>query len=509
MATIPPSAEALIAENHALKSLILRLRDYWWPLVHGTNLVSDTAYNLGRESSVVLNKTPEQHLEDLQAKTWRKGMAIPNTFEVFKITPTPQSENTFKVESFNAFFRRVSPALYTECLSAINRKLSEVTLEMLPKYVTVQLGGANEVTGYSDISFIPTYADMIYRHLAMTTVDIGASRVDRTGVGTIGIFGHMSQYHDVGDDFPLLTSKFVSLKAVAAELKWFLKGDSNNHNLNAMGCTIWDEWDADELFPGELAEKFPTEWEAWVKENNGKDVDVEEFRTYLNASGIKTTSGDLGPIYGKQWRAWPTKDGNEIDQIKQLLVNLVEKPYSRRHVVSGWNPEYLPDESASHEVNIGNGKQVLPPCHLMFQFNVEPPNVDEFETDKVLNCLLYQRSGDIALGVPYNIASYSLMLLLFARFCGYKPGKLVHVLGDAHVYKNHLETLGKQLNGQLSDKDGARVTSTYIEDYLPIQVEIDPAIKTLDDFLNWPDDKPWYTLKNYRFAGKFKYEVAV
>lgn len=436
-------------------------------------------------------------------------MQILHAPEVFKITHNAQLEKPFKVEAISPHARRVNESLYNECVSAIKRELSAIsTFGTVPKYAVVRLNRILEVMFYNDISFVPTYADMIYRQLAMATVDGGKSRDDRTGVGTVGIFGHMSQYHAVGENFPLLTSKFVSLKAVAAELKWFLRGDTNSHNLNAMGCTIWDEWDVDELFPDDLIAKFPTKWEAWVKENSGKEPEVDDFRYHLKDQGIKTTSGDLGPIYGKQWRSWPTKDGNEIDQIKQVLVNLVEKPYSRRHVVSGWNPEYLPDESASHEVNIGNGKQVLPPCHLMFQFNVEPPNVDEFETDKVLNCLLYQRSGDIALGVPYNIASYSLMLLLFARFCGYKPGKLVHVLGDAHVYKNHLKTLGKQLNGQLTDKDFLRVSS-YCTEHLPIQVEIDPAIKTLDDFLNWPDDKPWYTLKNYRFAGKFKYEVAV
>jgi thymidylate synthase len=426
--------------------------------------------------------------------------------EIFKITPTPQGKKAFKIESINPHGFRIAPSVKAW---RVNRELSKITTGPIPKYATVRLNFSSEVIFHKDASFIPTYADLTYRELATTTVDIGGSRADRTGVGTIGIFGHMSQYRDVGENFPLLTSKFVSLKAIAAELKWFLRGDSNNHNLNAMGCTIWDEWDVDELFPDDLIAKFPSEWKEWVKENGGREAEVDDFRCHLKDQGIKTTSGDLGPIYGKQWRSWPTKDGKEIDQIKQLLVNLIEKPYSRRHVVSGWNPEYLPDEFSSHEVNILNGKQVLPPCHLMFQFNVEPPSAEDYCAEKTLNCLLYQRSGDIALGVPYNIASYSLMLLLFARFCGYKPGKLVHVLGDAHVYKNHLETLEKQLNGQLSVLDFSRISKDSITDYLPIQVEIDPAIKTLDDFLNWPDDKPWYTLKNYRYAGKFKYDVAV
>ncbi len=374
------------------------------------------------------------------------------------------------------------------------------------KYATLRLiaGQVESVNLYKNTAFITNSVDMQYKQLVEDVFSLGSTQKDRTGVGTTSIFGVMSKYYNVDEIFPLLTSKFVSLKSVAAELKWFLKGSSNNHDLNALGCTIWDEWDQDELFQEDLIEKYSMEWDAWPNKTNN---DGEAFRDYLKSIGKKTTSGDLGPVYGKQWRSWPTKDGGSIDQIKEVLSNLINKPHSRRHIVTGWNPEFLPNESDSHEVNIANGKQVLPPCHLLFQFNVSESTSYGHEHVKVLNCMLYQRSADIALGVPYNIASYALLLLLFARFCNYKAGCFTHVLGDAHIYTNHQETLSEQVSQQVSWVDVG-----YPKLPCPVltpHVEIHPDIKTFDDFLNWPDDKPWYTLTNYQHLGKYSYEVAV
>lgn len=206
----------------------------------------------------------------------------------------------------------------------------------------------------------------------------GTRKGDRTGTGTLSVFGHQLRF-DLSAGFPLVTTKKMFLKGIIHELLWFLQGSTNIKYLTDHGVHIWDEW-ADE-------------------------------------------HGELGPVYGSQWRSWPKADGGTIDQIERLLHDLTHNPDSRRHIVSAWNVE---------QVN----EMALPPCHTLFQFYV---------ADGRLSCQLYQRSADIFLGVPFNIASYALLTLMLAQVCGYKPGDFVHTFGDAHLYLNHLEQADKQL----------------------------------------------------------------
>lgn len=217
-----------------------------------------------------------------------------------------------------------------------------------------------------------------YLTLLQHVLDHGVDRGDRTGTGTRSVFGYQMRF-DLAAGFPALTTKKLHLKSIIHELLWFLDGDTNIKYLNEHGVTIWDEW-ADE-------------------------------------------NGDLGPVYGKQWRSWPTRDGGEIDQIANLLIQLRKNPTSRRLIVSAWNPAEV-DEMA------------LPPCHCLFQFYV---------SDGRLSCQLYQRSADIFLGVPFNIASYALLTMMVAQVTGLNLGDFVHTLGDAHIYHNHIEQAREQL----------------------------------------------------------------
>jgi len=206
----------------------------------------------------------------------------------------------------------------------------------------------------------------------------GVRREDRTGVGTLGVFGRQMRF-DLAAGFPLLTTKKLHFKSIALELLWFLRGDTNVRWLQARGVSIWDEWaDAD---------------------------------------------GELGPIYGKQWRSWAAPDGRSIDQVAGVVRSIREAPSSRRHIVSAWNPSDVDD-------------MALPPCHCLFQF---------FVADGRLSCQLYQRSADTFLGVPFNIASYALLTLMMAEATGLKPGEFVHTFGDAHLYLNHIEQAKEQL----------------------------------------------------------------
>ena len=211
----------------------------------------------------------------------------------------------------------------------------------------------------------------------------GVRRDDRTGTGTLSVFGHQARY-DLAAGFPLLTTKKLHWKSIAHELLWFLKGDTNIRYLKEHGVSIWDDW-AD-------------------------------------------ANGDLGPVYGAQWRSWPKPDGGSIDQIANLVQGLRKNPASRRHIVSAWNPALVDD-------------MALPPCHCLFQFYVAPgpDGVDR------LSCQLYQRSADIFLGVPFNIASYALLTVMVAQVTGLRPGEFIHTLGDAHLYLNHLEQADLQL----------------------------------------------------------------
>ena len=219
----------------------------------------------------------------------------------------------------------------------------------------------------------------------------GTFKSDRTGTGTYSVFGHQMRF-DLAEGFPLVTTKKVHLKSIIHELLWFLAGDTNIRYLKENGVSIWDEW--------------------------------------------ATPDGDLGPVYGEQWRCWPTVDGGVIDQIDEVVAEIRRNPDSRRLVVSAWNPAVLPDPRLSPQQNAANGRQALPPCHCLFQFYV---------ADGKLSCQLYQRSGDIFLGVPFNIASYALLTLMIAQVCHLQPGEFVHTLGDAHLYSNHVEQADKQL----------------------------------------------------------------
>ena len=265
-------------------------------------------------------------------------------------------------------------------------------------------------------------ADRVYLDLLRDVLANGIERGDRTGTGTLGVFGRQMRF-DLADSFPLLTTKKLHLKSIIYELLWFLRGDSNVRWLQERGVTIWDEW-AD-------------------------------------------ANGDLGPVYGKQWRSWATPDGRSIDQIEKLLTSLKTNPNSRRHIVSAWNPADVDD-------------MALPPCHCLFQFYV---------ADGKLSCQLYQRSADIFLGVPFNIASYALLTLMIAQVVGLKPGEFVHTLGDAHLYLNHVEQAKTQL---------ARAP------FAPPQMKLNPDVNDLFAFA-YED----FTLENYQAHPGIKAPIAV
>jgi thymidylate synthase len=218
------------------------------------------------------------------------------------------------------------------------------------------------------------YLELMERVLAE-----GVEKRDRTGTGTLSIFGHQMRF-DLADGFPLVTTKKLHVKSIIYELLWFLRGDTNVKYLNEHGVSIWNEW-AD-------------------------------------------ANGDLGPVYGKQWRSWPAPDGTTIDQIANVVGEIRRNPFSRRLIVTAWNPAQV-------------DKMALPPCHCLFQFNV---------ADGALSCQLYQRSADVFLGVPFNIASYALLTVVMAQVTGYKPGAFIHSIGDAHLYLNHLEQAHLQLS---------------------------------------------------------------
>ncbi len=220
-----------------------------------------------------------------------------------------------------------------------------------------------------------------YLDLLQHVLDTGAAKEDRTGTGTISVFGHQMRFN-LQDGFPLVTTKKLHLRSILHELLWFLTGDTNIKYLKDNNVSIWDEW-AD-------------------------------------------ANGDLGPVYGYQWRSWPTYDGGHIDQISQLVQSLKSNPDSRRHLLSAWNVALVND-------------MALPPCHVMFQFYV---------ANGRLSCQLYQRSADLFLGVPFNIASYAALTVMMAQVCGYEPGDFIHTLGDAHIYTNHIEQVKLQLTRQ-------------------------------------------------------------
>ncbi len=249
-----------------------------------------------------------------------------------------------------------------------------------------------------------------YLDLLDHIVKNGVQKGDRTGTGTISVFGYQMRF-DLSEGFPLLTTKKLHLKSIIHELLWFLNGETNVKYLQENGVKIWDEW-ADE-------------------------------------------NGDLGPIYGSQWRNW---NGEGIDQITELIDTIKTNPNSRRMLISAWNPSVLPDTSVSFAENVANGKAALPPCHAFFQFYV---------ADGKLSCQMYQRSCDTFLGVPFNIASYSLLTMMIAQVTDLLPGDFVHVLGDTHIYNNHLEQVQLQLSREPRP--------------LP-KININPNVKNIFDF---------------------------
>jgi len=261
-----------------------------------------------------------------------------------------------------------------------------------------------------------------YLDLMKHVLENGAQKSDRTGTGTVSVFGAQLRF-DLGAGFPLLTTKKVHLKSIIHELLWFLQGDTNVRYLKENGVTIWDEW----------ADK----------------------------------NGNLGPVYGYQWRSWPTPDGRHIDQIGQLLEQIRKNPDSRRLIVSAWNVADLP-------------RMALLPCHALFQFYV---------ANGRLSCQLYQRSADLFLGVPFNIASYALLTMMVAQVCGLKPGDFVHTFGDTHLYLNHLDQAREQLSR---------------EPRRPPVMKLNPAVKDLFAF-KFED----FTLENYDPHPAIKAPIAV
>lgn len=266
-----------------------------------------------------------------------------------------------------------------------------------------------------------------YLDLVQHVLDNGTQKGDRTGKGTKSVFGYQMRF-DLSEGFPLVTTKKVHLKSIIHELLWFLKGDTNIAYLQENGVRIWNEW-ADE-------------------------------------------NGDLGPVYGHQWRNW---DSKEIDQISELIEMLKTNPNSRRMLISAWNPSVLPDTSKSFAENVADGKVALPPCHAFFQFYV---------ADGKLSCQLYQRSADIFLGVPFNIASYALLVLMIAQVTDLKAGEFIHTFGDAHIYNNHFEQLELQLSREpkklpkmLLNPEVKNIFDFKFEDFTLVDYDPHPHIK--------------------------------
>lgn len=268
-----------------------------------------------------------------------------------------------------------------------------------------------------------------YLNLAQKILDEGMTKEDRTGVGTKSIFGHQMRF-DLNEGFPLLTTKRVAFGLIKSELLWFLKGDTNIRYLLEHNNHIWDEWAFERYVESEdyhgsdmtdfgLRAQKDEVFNKIYKEEMNKFTDQ-----ILNDDVFAEKYGSLGNVYGAQWRSWPTSDGGTIDQIQKVIDSIKNNPDSRRHIVSAWNPDEVDD-------------MALPPCHTLFQFYV---------ADGKLSCQLYQRSADVFLGVPFNIASYALLTHLVAHETGLEVGEFVHTLGDAHLYSNHLEQINLQLS---------------------------------------------------------------
>ncbi|MBQ0138934.1 MAG: thymidylate synthase [Kurthia sp.] len=273
------------------------------------------------------------------------------------------------------------------------------------------------------------HVDEAYLKLCQFILDEGNAKGDRTGTGTWSTFGYQMRF-DLQKGFPLLTTKRTAFRLIASELLWFLKGDTNVKTLIAQNNHIWDEWAFEKWVTSEAYtgpdmtnfgnrastdEEFNVIYKEQMKQFQQRILEEDEFAEKY---------GNLGPVYGKQWRSWPAADGGTIDQIKNVIESIKTNPNSRRHIVSAWNPAEVDD-------------MALPPCHTLFQFYV---------ADGKLSCQLYQRSADVFLGVPFNIASYALLTHLIAKECSLAVGEFVHTLGDAHIYKNHIDQVNEQLS---------------------------------------------------------------
>lgn len=271
--------------------------------------------------------------------------------------------------------------------------------------------------------------DEAYHDLCRKVLNEGENKDDRTGTGTISIFGHQMRF-DLSEGFPLLTTKKVSFKFIATELLWFIKGDTNIRYLLQYKNNIWNEWafkkwiESDEYTGPDMTDfgrrslvndEFNEQYKEQLAIFKDKILNDDEFMCKY---------GDLGNVYGKQWRDWKDQNGQSFDQLQTLIDNIKNNPNSRRHIISAWNPTEI-------------DTMALPPCHTLFQFYVK---------DGKLSCQLYQRSADIFLGVPFNIASYSLLTHLIAKECNLEVGEFVHTFGDAHIYKNHIDAVEEQLS---------------------------------------------------------------
>lgn len=298
-----------------------------------------------------------------------------------------------------------------------------------------------------------------YHELMQRILDEGVQKGDRTGTGTLSVFGHQMRF-DLQEGFPLVTTKKVHLKSIIHELLWFLQGDTNIRYLVQNGVNIWNEWPyqnyLNETGQADAFPKYSDEWKAKLKEFKQHIIEDADFAAKW---------GELGPVYGHQWRNF-----EGVDQISEVIEDIKNKPNSRRLLVSAWNPKDVPVMA----------KSGLPPCHTMFQFYV---------AEGKLSCQLYQRSADVFLGVPFNIASYALLTMMVAQVCGLKYGDFVHSFGDAHLYSNHLEQTREQLSRELRP--------------LP-QMAINPGVKNIFDF-SYED----FELKNYNPHPAIKAPVAV
>lgn len=270
-----------------------------------------------------------------------------------------------------------------------------------------------------------------YQLLLQHILDKGTVKTDRTGTGTVSVFGYQMRF-DLADGFPLVTTKKLHVKSIIHELLWFLKGETNIEYLKLNGVRIWNEW-ADE-------------------------------------------KGELGPVYGKQWRSWEGSDGQVVDQIAEVVQQIKTNPDSRRMIVNAWNVAELP-------------KMALMPCHVLFQFYVTPPDINSGETRGKLSCQLYQRSADVFLGVPFNIASYALLTMMIAQVCNLDLGHFIHTFGDVHIYSNHLEQVKLQLTR---------------EPFPLPRMKINPNV---DDIFSFQYDD--FSLENYQYHPAIKAEVAV